>query len=74
MSYAGSAEVTSARVTAHAKINLLLHVLEREASGYHGLETLFHALELADNVEVQLSDSERVLSCDGPAMPAAGLG
>ena len=74
MSFSGGAAITSARVTAHAKINLLLHVLQREASGYHGIETLFQALELADEIEVQLNDSERALSCNGPAMPGAGLG
>ena len=74
MSFDGGSGVTSARVMAHAKINLLLHVLDREASGYHSLETLFQALELSDDVEVRLHDAERTLSCDGPAMPSAGLG
>lgn len=37
---------------APAKVNLWLRVLAREASGYHGLETLFCALELADELRV----------------------
>lgn len=59
---------------AHAKINLTLRVLAREASGYHGLETLFQRLALADVVHVALTDGARSLECDGPAMPAGGLG
>lgn len=40
------------RVTerAHAKTNLRLRVLGRDESGFHGLETLFLRLELADEV------------------------
>ncbi|MEP6779892.1 MAG: hypothetical protein ABJC26_08390 [Gemmatimonadaceae bacterium] len=74
MSFDGGPGVTSARVLAHAKINLLLRVLDRESSGYHGIETLFQALELADDVEVHLHENGRTLSCDGPAMPSTGLG
>jgi 4-diphosphocytidyl-2-C-methyl-D-erythritol kinase len=40
------------RYAAHAKINLHLAVLARETTGYHQIETLFHALDLADDVEV----------------------
>ena len=74
MSFDGGPGVKSARVLAHAKINLLLRVLDRESSGYHGIETLFQALELADDVEVHLNDIDRTLSADGPAMPVTGLG
>lgn len=38
------------RVQAPAKLNLLLRVLAREADGYHGLETLFCLLSLADDL------------------------
>lgn len=38
------------RVAAHAKLNLFLRVLAREADGYHGLETLFARLDLHDDV------------------------
>jgi 4-diphosphocytidyl-2-C-methyl-D-erythritol kinase len=40
-------------IAAHAKANLFLRVLSRETSGYHGLETLFVLLELADTVTVE---------------------
>ena len=38
------------RVAAHAKLNLFLRVLAREADGFHGLETLFCLLDLADEL------------------------
>jgi 4-diphosphocytidyl-2-C-methyl-D-erythritol kinase len=63
----------SARVTAQAKINLLLRVLARETSGYHSIETVFLRLDLGDDVRVR-SASGRSLECVGAAMPASGLG
>jgi 4-diphosphocytidyl-2-C-methyl-D-erythritol kinase len=41
---------------APAKINLRLVVLAREESGFHGLETLFCAISLADRVRVEPGD------------------
>ncbi|HEX2188990.1 MAG TPA: 4-(cytidine 5'-diphospho)-2-C-methyl-D-erythritol kinase [Longimicrobiaceae bacterium] len=41
------------RVDAPAKVNLRLRVLAREASGYHGLESVFCAVSLADTVEAR---------------------
>ena len=35
-----------------AKVNLLLRVLAREASGYHGIETVFCRVALSDTLEV----------------------
>ena len=45
---------------AHAKANLLLRVLAREADGYHSLETLFCRLELADRLSVQRREGRGV--------------
>lgn len=39
-------------VPAPAKINLFLRVLAREETGYHGIETLFCLISLADSVTV----------------------
>lgn len=64
----------SMRVLASAKLNLLLRVLGREASGYHSIETLFIKLNLHDVVVVNTAVSHRTLSCDGPMMPTNGLG
>lgn len=46
--------------TAPAKINLFLRVLAREADGYHGIETLFCRIDLADELTVSRSDSAGV--------------
>ncbi len=40
-------------VAAHAKANLFLRVLGREADGYHGIETLFCRLDLADTLRAE---------------------
>jgi 4-diphosphocytidyl-2-C-methyl-D-erythritol kinase len=40
----------SVRCAAHAKLNLLLRVLAREDDGYHGIETVFCLLSLADEL------------------------
>jgi len=47
--------VTSGALTLHphAKINLLLRVLAREADGYHGLETLFCLVSLTDSLTAE---------------------
>jgi 4-diphosphocytidyl-2-C-methyl-D-erythritol kinase len=59
---------------AHAKINLVLRILAREANGYHGIETLFQLLELHDLVHVRVGTMPPSLTCAGPTMPAGGLG
>ena len=43
---------------AFAKANLFLRVLAREASGYHGLETLFCLLDLADGVTAARTEGD----------------
>ena len=65
-----------ARVAAQAKVNLLLRVLARDETGYHGLETIFLRLSLADDVVVRVGDDVRgrSLDCRGAAIPESGLG
>lgn len=46
--------------TAHAKLNLFLRVLAREADGYHGIETLFSLVSLADTLHTERSDQPGV--------------
>jgi 4-diphosphocytidyl-2-C-methyl-D-erythritol kinase len=53
--------VNGVRALAHAKLNLRLAVVAREASGYHQIETLFCLIELADEVEVALADDDITL-------------
>jgi 4-diphosphocytidyl-2-C-methyl-D-erythritol kinase len=57
--------VNGVRVAAQAKVNLMLHVLAREASGYHQIETVFCRLALADNVVVRATSGPRTLECRG---------
>jgi 4-diphosphocytidyl-2-C-methyl-D-erythritol kinase len=52
--------LTSVAVACHAKLNLLLRVLAREEDGYHGIETLFCLVELADRLEVERRDERGV--------------
>lgn len=51
--------------TAYAKVNLFLHVLAREASGYHGIETLFCRIDLADVVTAERGSAGISLDIDG---------
>jgi 4-diphosphocytidyl-2-C-methyl-D-erythritol kinase len=57
--------VTQARVAAEGKVNLMLRVLAREASGYHQIETLFCRLALADEVVVRIAPGQRTIDCRG---------
>ncbi len=54
------------RTTARAKVNLRLRVLGRESSGYHHLETIFCALELADDLDIAAGPAGIRLEVDGP--------
>ena len=54
----GDALRATVRLVARAKINLRLHVLAREASGYHQIETLFCALDFADDIEIVYGGEE----------------
>ena|SRR2546421_6934301 len=58
------------RVAAHAKINLFLRILAREASGFHQIETAFALLELADELQVRRTDAGVKLEVNGPDLGA----
>ncbi len=49
-------------VTLHpqAKLNLFLRVLAREDDGYHGIESLFCLIDLADELRAERRDEKRV--------------
>lgn len=63
-----------ARVAAQAKINLMLRVGARETSGYHDILTVFHRIDLADDVVVHTDAAGESLEVSGPRLPAGGLG
>ena len=52
--------MTAGAVPCHAKLNLFLRVLAREADGYHGIETLFCLIDLADRLVAERRDERGV--------------
>lgn len=64
---------TEARVVAHAKLNVLLHVLDRRSDGYHDIATWFVRLALGDDVVVRVRPGGRSVDCRGADVgPAEG--
>lgn len=54
-------------ITAPAKLNLFLRVLAREEDGYHGIETLFCLVSLADGLRAERREGQGVtLAVEGP--------
>lgn len=51
----------AARVAAQAKINLHLRVFDRDASGYHSIETVFQRIETSDWLTLRITPGERTL-------------
>lgn len=56
-------------LAAHAKINLFLNILARESTGYHGIETLFCRIALADEVAVERGAAGIRLELAGGEIP-----
>ena len=54
------------RIAAQAKINLHLRVLSREESGFHSIETIFHRIDLADDITLSITPGQRTVEVDGP--------
>jgi 4-diphosphocytidyl-2-C-methyl-D-erythritol kinase len=55
----------AALIAAQAKLNLHLRVLAREDSGYHSIETIFHRIDLSDDVRIEIKARERTLDVQG---------
>ena len=53
------------RIAAQAKLNLHLRVLAREDSGFHSLETIFHRIDLSDDLTVTVTSGERSIDVVG---------
>ena len=64
---------TRVDIVAFAKLNLWLHVLgETRDDGYHDIETLFHTIELHDDVSVSLApNAQRTIHCSEDIGPDA---
>jgi 4-diphosphocytidyl-2-C-methyl-D-erythritol kinase len=56
---------TVVRVAAQAKVNLHLRVLAREESGFHSIETIFHRIDLADDLTVESTRGTRSIAVEG---------
>jgi 4-diphosphocytidyl-2-C-methyl-D-erythritol kinase len=54
---------------AYAKINLGLHVVGKRADGYHNIETIFHRINLFDEINIENSEHISIL-CSDPSVPA----
>jgi 4-diphosphocytidyl-2-C-methyl-D-erythritol kinase len=57
------------RISAPAKVNLFLAVRGRREDGFHELESVFQAIELADEVEFQPRPEGIRISADWPGLP-----
>jgi 4-diphosphocytidyl-2-C-methyl-D-erythritol kinase len=64
----------AARLEAHAKLNLRLKVLGREANGFHFLETVFVRVALADTVHVRITARGQALRLGGEETLIAAVG
>jgi len=62
--------VREIRVRAHAKINLYLDVVGKREDGYHNLETIFHSIELHDDVIIREQATKGItVHCEHPGVP-----
>ncbi len=57
--------VERVRIAAQAKLNLHLRVLSREDSGFHSIETVFHRIDLADDLLVEVTPGGRTIDVTG---------
>ena len=57
-------------VHAHAKVNLYLNVTGKRLDGYHDIETVFHSIQLHDDVVLRpLAKPEISIQCSHPSVP-----
>ena len=62
------------RISAPAKVNLILRILDRRADGYHNLWSLMHTVGVEDDIQVRLrpNSGDIRLHCDDPQLPTDG--
>ena len=53
------------RIAAQAKLNLHLRVFARDESGYHSLETIFHRIDLSDDIRIEITSREQTIDVEG---------
>jgi 4-diphosphocytidyl-2-C-methyl-D-erythritol kinase len=55
---------------AYAKINLGLQILDKRSDGYHGIETVFHQVNLFDEIDLSANTGGIRFHCDVREVPA----
>lgn len=55
---------------AYAKINLGLQILSKRLDGYHDIETIFHQINLYDEIDIVQNGSGIHFTTDSPNLPA----
>ena len=59
------------QVRAHAKINLYLDVVGKREDGYHNLETIFHSIDLHDDIVIRKHGAKGItVRCEHPSVPS----
>jgi 4-diphosphocytidyl-2-C-methyl-D-erythritol kinase len=63
---------TQVTVSAPAKINLVLRILDRRPDGYHNLWSLMQTVRLEDELSISINHSHSVINlrCDDPSLKA----
>lgn len=57
-------------VITRAKVNLSLEIIRRRRDGYHEIETIFQSIDLADEIDIEVTDDARIsISCDVDGVP-----
>ena len=59
------------KLRAYAKINIGLHVLRRRPDNFHDIETVFHEIDLFDEIELALDD-RTAMTADSILVPIDG--
>ena len=54
---------------AYAKINLGLRVLKKREDGFHDIETIFHRINLFDELTIEPSETSISISCNNQTLP-----
>jgi 4-diphosphocytidyl-2-C-methyl-D-erythritol kinase len=62
--------IQRATILAPAKVNLALRVYGRRSDGYHEIDTLFQAIDLSDEVEVELRGAGVAVEVEGAELGA----
>ncbi len=56
------------KLRAHAKINIGLHILGKRSDGYHDLETIFHEINMFDEIELE-AHGQLAMTADSILVP-----